>query len=113
MIQHLVPTEPYERLTIVPGRADGLAGVPGYDTAIVGTATHEGHRVLVYDRDECVILLAKMDEISLEDAEDYFGFNIEGGSKGPGAPAFVEFACRSCGMLKRYCDCDVASPRPA
>jgi hypothetical protein len=45
--------------------------------------------VAVYSRNECIDILITRDEMSWEDAEDHFCFNVEGAYVGPFTPLFL------------------------
>lgn len=59
----------------------------GYDDAIIGVTYHRGENVVVYDRSKVIAILAK--DMSLEDAEEFFEFNVAGAYVGPQTPLFV------------------------
>ena len=60
----------------------------GWDECILGTAYSPGRPLLViYDGDGIIEKLAK--EMTYEEAEDYFSFNIEGAWQGSSTPVFV------------------------
>jgi len=60
----------------------------GWDEYILGTAYSPGRPLLViYDGDGIIEKLAK--EMTYEEAEDYFSFNIEGAWHGSSTPVFV------------------------
>jgi hypothetical protein len=70
------------------GPADGDA----LDAAIVGIADlspRDNVTVFVYDADKCISILATENEMSLEDAEEYFSFNTAGSYLGATTPIFV------------------------
>lgn len=61
----------------------------GMDDAFVGIARQFNIPFAVYSRTKCLkILLEEMD--SLEEAEDYFNFNVASSYLGGGTPAFIE-----------------------
>ena len=64
----------------------------GFDAAILGTVEHfgnGGHEIRVcYDRQKCINIL-RNDGMSVEEAEEYFGFNASGAYTGPATPAFL------------------------
>ena len=61
----------------------------GYDEAIIGIAprTFGGDPVVVYSADKIIDILAR--EMTVEEAEEFFSFNIEGAYVGPGTPIYV------------------------
>jgi hypothetical protein len=61
----------------------------GMDDAFVGIARQFNIPFAVYSRTKCIgILLEEMD--SIEEAEDYFNFNVASSYLGGGTPAFIE-----------------------
>ena len=69
----------YEWLSLIYQAADG------FDDAIIGLC---GERV-VYDERRCIEILAE-DMGSVEEALDYFGYNVEGSYVGEHTPLYVE-----------------------
>ncbi len=64
----------------------------GYPEAFVG-ATNDGEEArAVYDREKIIALLMEVDEMSREDAEEHFSFNIEGAAHPETGPIFIQAA---------------------
>lgn len=62
--------------------------IDGFDEAIIGIATrHCCSTVVAYSREKCIEILAR--DMSLDEAEDYFSFNVEGAYVGELTPVFV------------------------
>ena len=61
----------------------------GYEDAFVGIATQFNNTFAVYDRAKCIDILAK--DMSYDEAEEYFQFNVEGAWVGESTPAFICF----------------------
>jgi len=61
----------------------------GYEDAFVGIATQFNSVFAVYDRAKCIDILAK--DMSHDEAEEYFQFNVEGAHVGESTPAFLCF----------------------
>jgi hypothetical protein len=61
----------------------------GFEDAFLGIATQFDNKFAVYDRAKCIEILAR--DMSYEDAEEYFQFNVEGAWVGEGTPAFLCF----------------------
>lgn len=62
----------------------------GFEDALIGIGHQFGHdSVAVYDRAKCIDILIHRDEMTHEDAEDHFGYNVIGTGV-PHAPIFVE-----------------------
>lgn len=61
----------------------------GFEDAFVGIATQFNRTFAVYDRVKCIEILAK--DMSHDEAEEYFQFNVEGAYVGENTPAFICF----------------------
>lgn len=61
----------------------------GYEDAFVGIATQFNRTFAVYDRSKCIDILTK--DMSHDEAEEYFQFNVEGAWVGENTPAFICF----------------------
>jgi hypothetical protein len=60
----------------------------GFDEAIVGMATRCGMPdVVVYDREKCIEILAR--EMPLQEAEEFYEFNVVGAYVGENTPLFI------------------------
>ena len=60
----------------------------GFDEAIIGHVAVAGRRdVILYDREKVITILMK--DMSREDAEEYFDYNIQGAYVGVATPAFA------------------------
>ena len=71
-----------------------LLKMDGFDDAIVGEAIQAHNRFLVYDKSKILLLLQR--DMSEEDAEEYFDYNIAGAYVGEGTPAImVEYKDKS------------------
>jgi hypothetical protein len=62
----------------------------GFEEAFLGLGSRFTYQVAVYDRRKCIKILIARDEMSPEDAEEYFGFNVEGAYMGEHTPIFLE-----------------------
>ena len=63
----------------------------GFDKAIIGVGCSFGRsNVLVYDTQKIIDILVGRDEMTEEEAREYFEFNILGSYNGPGMPVFVD-----------------------
>lgn len=61
----------------------------GFNDAIIGLAHYPNHPpIILYDRQKCIEIL-EQDDMTSEDAEDYFAFNVIGGWVGDYTPAFL------------------------
>ena len=59
----------------------------GFDDAVIGTCYNTGR--IVYSIERMLIILMERDEMSMEDAMDYFSFNIGGAYMGEMTPMYV------------------------
>jgi hypothetical protein len=60
----------------------------GFESAFLGIARQFGKPFAVYDQHECIRQLAE--SMSIEEAEEYFSYNVEGAWVGENTPAFIE-----------------------
>jgi hypothetical protein len=63
----------------------------GYDSAIIGYAINpvSQKNVVVYDVEKILKILFERDEMSIEQAEEFFNFNIVGSYVGEQTPIYV------------------------
>jgi len=62
----------------------------GFENAFIGLATQfTKEPVALYDRDLCIRVLVERDGMSVEEAEEYFEFNVEGAWVGEQTPMFL------------------------
>lgn len=62
----------------------------GLDDALVGLGRRFNDYVAVYDRERVVQVLMQRDDMSREDAEEFFEYNIVGAYVGESTPVFLE-----------------------
>ena len=80
---------PKQKLTPKEVGEEEMLLADGFDEALVGTARRvNGKLIAVYDSRKCIEILAR--EMSIEDAEEYFAFNVEGAWVGEGTPVFID-----------------------
>lgn len=60
----------------------------GFDDAFVGIGRKFGEPSAVYDKAKCIEIL--MEDMSEEEAMEYFSFNLEGSYVGDKTPIFLE-----------------------
>lgn len=60
--------------------------VDGYDEAVIGRTTRG---LFVYDVSKIISIMMEKDEMSEEDAIDYFYYNIDGAYMGEETPIFM------------------------
>ena len=65
-------------------KADGL------DDAIIGVVQRMGIQAICYDEDKVIEILMERDSMTLEEAIEYFDFNIAGAWVGDSTPFFLQ-----------------------
>jgi hypothetical protein len=61
----------------------------GYDEALIGIGRRISQPALaIYDREKCIEILCR--EMNLEEAEEFFEFNVSGSWMGPNTPIFLQ-----------------------
>jgi len=61
----------------------------GFENAFVGISRQFYNKpIAVYDRKKCIDIL--MEDMSNEEAEEYFEYNVQGSFVGESTPAFIE-----------------------
>lgn len=66
---------------------ENLILADGFDEAFIGIAIQFNTKFAVYSRPKCIEILCK--DMTWEDAEEYFEFNVQGAYVGDGTPAFM------------------------
>lgn len=67
----------------------GLLFFEGYGDAILGVAEREGQSLVVYDERAILRVLRKRDGMSLDEAEEFFDFNVSGAWMGGQTPIIL------------------------
>lgn len=62
----------------------------GFDNAIVGIVRRINLCVVAYDSDKCVECLVRDEEMSYDDAIEWFEYNVRGAFVGEHTPVFIE-----------------------
>lgn len=62
----------------------------GFESCFLGIARQFGKPFAVYDQQACIRQL--MESMTLEEAEEYFSYNVEGAWVGENTPAFIILA---------------------
>ena len=63
----------------------------GFDDAFIGMCESFGHEpVVAYDRDKCISVLMNRDGMELEEAEEFFIFNVSGSYVGENTPVYIQ-----------------------
>ena len=80
-------------------REDGLELEPedpktlladGFEEALMGYGTRFTHGVAVYSKRKCLDVLVERDEMSRDEALEFFDFNVSGAYVGENTPVFLE-----------------------
>lgn len=62
----------------------------GFDEAFIGMCERfDMEPVAAYDRNRCIEILVQRDEMTYEEAEEFFTFNVIGAWVGDGTPVFL------------------------
>ena len=61
----------------------------GFDDAIVGVSHQFNSISIAYDKNKCIDILMDKDKMTIDDAEEYFSFNIIGSYVGEHTPSFI------------------------
>lgn len=70
---------------------DLLLKADGFDHCIMGLGRQANQFSIVYDEDKVIETLMDRDGMSMDDAREYFEFNIAGAYVGGGTPTFVRY----------------------
>jgi len=62
----------------------------GFEEAFVGIARQFGKPIAIYHRDKCIKLLMRQG-MTEDEAEEFFGFNVEGCYSGEQTPAYLDW----------------------
>ena len=69
---------------------EGMLIYDGFDDAIIGIASRCGENtVLAYDIDKIIEILMERDELTYEEALEYYSFNMEGAYMGDSTPTHI------------------------
>jgi hypothetical protein len=60
----------------------------GFEEAFIGVAYQFDKALALFDREKCIEILER--DMSREEAEEYFEFNVAGAYIGPYTPAFLD-----------------------
>jgi|TARA_R110001632_G_scaffold43679_2_gene110854 hypothetical protein len=69
---------------------EGLLTADGFEDAFVGVGRQFTKPVAVYDREKCIEVLVARDGMSMDEAEEYFEYNVQGAYVGEDTPIFME-----------------------
>ena len=70
--------------------AEGALLADGFEQALIGYGYQFNYPVAVYSRKRCMDILVERDEMSYEDAMEYFDFNVAGAYVGESTPIFLD-----------------------
>lgn len=73
----------------IVGEDEQLMFADGHDEAIIGVAERDGEWIVVYDTAKVIRGLKRRDEMTRDEAEEFFAFNIEQAWHGPATPIFI------------------------
>jgi len=62
----------------------------GFDDALIGVGVIFNRSLATYDMRKCIDILMKRDDMTEEEAVEYFEFNVTGSYVGENTPVFVE-----------------------
>jgi len=77
-----------EKIIDILGEDENFLLADGFDDAFVGIGRQFGRPIAVYNRSKCIDILTE--NMSYEEAEEYFQFNVEGAWVGEHTPIFLE-----------------------
>jgi len=62
----------------------------GFEDALIGVGVIFNRSLATYDMRKCIDILMKRDDMTEEEAVEYFEFNVTGSYVGENTPVFVE-----------------------
>jgi hypothetical protein len=77
-----------EKVEDMLGEYENVLLADGFDDAFVGIGRQFGKPFAIYERSKCIDILKK--DMSEEESEEYFQFNVEGAWVGKNTPIFLE-----------------------
>lgn len=80
----------------------------GLEDAFLGVVERFSQQaVALYDRDKVIQIFITRDGMTLEQAEEFFDYNVQGAWVGEGTPAFVTFAERPSSVPSGFAEPDM------
>ena len=71
------------------GEDENIQLADGFENAFLGISRQFYNKpIAVYDREKCIDIL--MDDMSEEEAEEYFEYNVQGAYVGESTPSFMQ-----------------------
>ena len=61
----------------------------GFEEALIGYGNQFNNHLAIYDREKCIDILMERDGIYIEEAEEYFEYNVQGAYVGEETPVFL------------------------
>lgn len=78
-----------EAVEEVLGEDENIQLADGFENAFLGISRQFYNKpIAVYDREKCIDIL--MDDMSEEEAEEYFEYNVQGSYVGESTPSFMQ-----------------------
>jgi hypothetical protein len=77
-----------EKVEDMLGEDENVLLADGFDDAFLGIGRQFDRPIAVYDRSKCIDIL--QENMSEEEAEEYFQYNVEGAWVGENTPIFLE-----------------------
>ena len=73
---------------------DELLFAEGYDDALLGVGSSNGEEIVLYDAARVVRILHRRDGMPMDEAEEFFEYNVLGAWVGDRTPMFVRLVGR-------------------
>jgi hypothetical protein len=77
-----------EKIIDILGEDENFLLADGFDDAFVGIGRQFSRPIAIYNRSKCIDIL--QEDMSEEEAEEYFQFNVEGSYVGENTPIFLQ-----------------------
>jgi hypothetical protein len=68
----------------------GILLADGFENAFMGVGWQFTRPVAIYDRNKCIDILINRDGMNIDEAEEYFEYNVQGAYVGEDTPIFME-----------------------
>ena len=63
----------------------------GFEEALIGYGNQFNNHVAIYDREKCIDILMTRDGMSVDEAAEYFEYNVQGAYVGEETPVFMNY----------------------
>jgi hypothetical protein len=77
-----------EKIENILNEDENVLLADGFENAFIGIGRQFGTPIAIYDRSKCIEILTE--DMSEEEAEEYFQFNVEGSWVGEKTPIFLD-----------------------